>query len=63
MKTQPIWQPLPKSMSKSILGHRQYDEFFGREELSGQKGFEGIEESTLVDTRIELGTKVCKLWS
>jgi len=50
-------------MSKSILGHRQYDEFFGREELSGQKGFEGIEGGTLVDTRIELGAKVCKLWS
>jgi len=50
-------------MSKSILGHKQYDKFFGREELSRQKGFEDTEEGTLVDTRIELDTKVCKLWS
>jgi len=50
-------------MSKSILDHRQYDEFFGRKELSGQKGFEGIGGGILMDARIELGTKVCKLWS
>ena len=50
-------------MSKSILCHKQYDKFFGREELSGQKGFEGTGGGTLVDTRIELDTKVCKLWS
>ena len=51
-KAQPIWQFLVKSMSKDILNHRQYNEFFDDKELPRKRGLVNIEEGTPIDTKL-----------
>ena len=39
-------------MSKDILNHRQYNEFFDDKELPRKRGLVNIEEGTPMDTKL-----------